>query len=47
MPTANSPFIDAEIARYEKEGNIILEIAGEYINGSSPDIGAVEKTGRR
>jgi hypothetical protein len=42
VPNINSPCIDAGTKTYELNGNIILEIASEYITGSAPDIGAIE-----
>ena len=38
----NSPCIDAGKDKYELNGIVLLEIASQYINGSAPDIGAIE-----
>jgi len=42
-PAANSPCIDAGLGKYELSGQIILEVPEDYISGSSPDIGAIER----
>jgi Right handed beta helix region len=42
-PSANSPCIDAGLGKYELNGTVTLEVPEDYISGSSPDIGAIER----
>src|SRR4030042_741243 len=42
MPAVSSPCIEAGKAKYELNGESILEVPSVYISGSAPDIGAIE-----